>query len=104
MHAALGRVLMSGHCSGCQRCERHERLRAVDEHFLDLDADREARALALHFHPREQLGIARDRGAPVHAQGLAAAGTRKSTPACGFSRMLRMPSMRLFPGRSGMTR
>src|SRR5438034_7075270 len=51
-----------------------ERLRAVDEHLLDLDADGETRDLVRHGQGGEQVGVARDAGPAVHAQRLAAAG------------------------------
>src|SRR3954451_20662758 len=50
-----------------------ERLSAMQEALLDLDADAEPGVLVLHLHRPEQVRIARDPGAAVDAQRLLAA-------------------------------
>ena len=47
--------------SGFQRCGADERLRAVREHFVDLDPERELRRPSLDGERLEQLGVVDDR-------------------------------------------
>src|SRR5882724_5523281 len=61
-----------------------ERLRAVQEDLLDLDADGEARHLAVHGQRGEQVGVACDARAPVDAQGLAARGDEEEQADVGI--------------------
>src|SRR3989449_11284845 len=50
-----------------------EGLRAVEEALLDLDTDRDQRALVVGRQRLEDVGVANDRRAPVHAERLLAA-------------------------------
>ena len=50
-----------------------ERLRAVEEHLLDVDEEGEARPVPAHDHVVEERRIPHDRGPAVDAQGVAAA-------------------------------
>src|SRR6267143_7062288 len=61
-----------GPARGLPESRALERLGAMQEDLLDLDADGEAGDLAVHGEGGEQVGVARDAGAAVHAQRLTA--------------------------------
>src|SRR5215207_1924051 len=65
---------------GLPQLRAHERLRAVQVRLVGLDDDRGDRRLAPVAVALEELGVAGDRGAPVHAQGLAHAGDHEEEP------------------------
>ena len=55
----------------------HDRLRAMEIDAFDVDDEHAARQLAVDREALHQFGIDRDRGAAIHAQGLAHAGNQK---------------------------
>src|SRR5213078_1707051 len=57
-----------------------EGLWAVEEALLDLDADGDQGALVLDHQRLEDLRVANDRGAPVHAERLLAARNEEDRP------------------------
>ena len=98
----LGSSERSTWCSGFQRSERIERLRALRVGLLDRDEDAERRHLPLDRAAGEQLRVVGDRRArPLTRNVSPTPGIRKSSAIRGSaSRFVSVSAIRL-PGRSG---
>ena len=78
-------------------------LRAVEEHALDLNDDREVRQLAVRPHRLAQFRVGDDGGSAAHAKRLADAGDQENQPDIRVDEDVRGAyRARLLPGRSGI--
>ena len=74
---------------GLPQLAAQERLAAVEEHLLDVDLEREHRAVALDDELVEPRRVADQPAVPLTRSVSVRPGMRKIRPTCGLARMLR---------------
>ena len=91
----------AGHSVVPPQLRAEERLRAVEEALLDLDADRQLRCLALRDAARQELRIFRDPRAAVDAQRLLASGNEEDQADVRIGQQVLHPVEALVAGAIG---